>query len=234
MNVAIILSGGSGARLGVDIPKQYIEVGGKPVISYCLKTFWECEAIGAVQIVAEDGWKDFIVDTCIDSGECSVDGSKKLKGFSKPGATRQLSVWNALQDVWKYASEDDVVIIHDAARPLVSRELIVKVLEMAQVHDGAIPVLPMKDTVYYSENGERIISLLDRSRVCAGQAPEGFALGKYYEANRRLMPDEILKINGSTEPAILAGMDIAMVPGDEKNFKITTREDLKRFEQMVR
>lgn len=72
------------------------------------------------------------------------------------------------------------------------------------------------------------------SRVYAGQAPEGFVFGKYFEANRRLMPDEILKINGSTEPAILAGMDIAMVPGAERNFKITTAADLERFEQIVR
>ncbi len=233
MNIAIILSGGSGMRLGADIPKQYIEVGGKPVISYCLKTFFECEAIDAVQIVAEENWKDFILDTCINNGKCSVDGTKKLKGFSKPGEARQLSVWNALEDVRKYASEEDVVIIHDAARPLVSEELIVNVLETARIHDGAIPVLPMKDTVYFSEDGERITALLERRKVCAGQAPEGFKLGMYYEANVRLFPDEILKINGSTEPAILAGMDIVMVSGDEKNFKITTQDDLERFVQIV-
>lgn len=65
----------------------------------------------------------------------------------------------------------------------------------------------------------------------AGQAPELFRLGKYYEANLRLLPERIRHIHGSAEPAVLAGMDIAMIPGDEKNFKITTKADLERFEK---
>ena len=72
---------------------------------------------------------------------------------------------------------------------------------------------------------------MDRKQVFAGQAPEVFKLGPYYEANRVLLPDEILKINGSTEPAVLAGMDIALIDGDEQNYKITTKEDLLRFER---
>ena len=87
----------------------------------------------------------------------------------------------------------------------------------------------MKDTIYASRDGKMITSLLDRSCLFAGQAPEGFCFGKYYEANRRLGAEEILKINGSTEPAVMAGMDIVMIPGDENNFKITTTEDLERF-----
>jgi 2-C-methyl-D-erythritol 4-phosphate cytidylyltransferase len=87
----------------------------------------------------------------------------------------------------------------------------------------------MKDTVYLSNDGKKVSALLKREEVYAGQAPEMFVFGKYLEANRRLLPDDILKINGSTEPAILYGMDIAMIPGDEGNFKITTREDLERM-----
>lgn len=68
----------------------------------------------------------------------------------------------------------------------------------------------------------------------AGQAPEAFRAGPYYRANERLLPDKILQINGSTEPAVLAGLDIACVAGEERNFKITTREDLARFEQILR
>ena len=91
----------------------------------------------------------------------------------------------------------------------------------------------MKDTVYQSRDGKAISSLLDRNSIFAGQAPEVFLLGKYYEANRRLFPEKILEIKGSTEPAIMAGMDIVMIPGDEGNFKITTREDLERFRQLA-
>lgn len=125
------------------------------------------------------------------------------------------------------------MLIHDAARPLLSAKQIEDCLHGAAGHDGAMPVLPMKDTVYYSEKGWCVDKLLDRRTIYAGQAPEVFLLGKYYEANRRLLPDRILKINGSTEPAIMAGMDIAMIPGDEGNFKITTRADLERFQKLV-
>ena len=127
----------------------------------------------------------------------------------------------------------DHVLIHDAARPLLSAEQIVDCLDAAREHDGVIPVLMMKDTVYSSEDGLTITSLLNRSQIYAGQAPEVFRLGVYYEANKRLLPDAILRINGSTEPAVMAGLDIAMIPGDEGNFKITTRTDLERFRRKV-
>ena len=126
-----------------------------------------------------------------------------------------------------------LVLIHDAARPLLSARQIAECLKGAAGRDGAMPILPMKDTVYYSKDGQRVERLLERNAVYAGQAPEVFVLGKYYEANRKLLPDKILEINGSTEPAIMAGMDIAMIPGDEGNFKITTKGDLERFCSMV-
>ena len=75
--------------------------------------------------------------------------------------------------------------------------------------------------------------MLNRNEIYAGQAPEVFRLRKYYEANQRLLPDKILQINGATEPAIMAGMDIAMIPGDERNFKITTKTDLENFNRIV-
>ena len=89
----------------------------------------------------------------------------------------------------------------------------------------------MRSVLGISENGKSVSGLLDRKQVFAGQAPEVFKLESYYEANRVLVPDEILKINGSTEPAVLAGMDIALIDGDEQNYKITTKEDLLRFER---
>ncbi len=91
----------------------------------------------------------------------------------------------------------------------------------------------MKDTVYFSEEGKKIDSLLNRSQIFAGQAPEVFRLGRYYEANQVLLLEKILTINGSTEPTILAGMDVVMIAGDEGNFKITTKADLERFQSML-
>ena len=224
MVTALLLSGGTGTRMGVETPKQYIEVNGKPIIAYCLQTLLSHKGIDAVQIVADEMWQKTIL-------EC-MENPDKFKGFSKPGKTRQLSILSGLEDIKKYAEDSDYVLIHDAARPLLSAEQISDCLEaVAAGHDGALPVLPMKDTVYYSEDGRAVTSLLERSRIFAGQAPEIFVLGKYYEANRSLLPEKILAINGSTEPAVMAGMDIAMIPGDEGNFKITTKADLERFQE---
>ena len=131
------------------------------------------------------------------------------------------------------ASADDIVIIHDAARPLVSSELISNLIAAAREHEGALPYLPMKDTVYYSTNGKVIESLIDRGCLYAGQAPEAFRFRRYYDACFSLSEEQAMKINGSTEPAVMAGMDIAMIPGDEKNFKITTQADMERFLQLV-
>ena len=136
-------------------------------------------------------------------------------------------------DIRKYADDFDTVLIHDAARPLLSARIITQCLEAVQGHDGVVPVLPMKDTVYQSVDGRRISALVSRSEIYAGQAPEAFKIGAYYEANRSLLPDKILTINGSTEPAVMAGLDMVMIAGDEGNFKITTAEDLERFREIV-
>lgn len=224
MNIALVLSGGTGTRLGSDIPKQYIEVGGRPIILYCLQRLSDHRRIDGIQIVASPSWQEEIRKWL-----SKEDLDKKFKGFSAPGENRQLSILHGLQDIQRYADPSDHVLIHDAARPLLSGGMISACLDAVEGHDGVIPVLPMKDTVYSSADGKTISSLLDREQVFAGQAPELFRLGIYHEANRQLLPDKILKIKGSTEPAVLAGMDIVMIPGDEGNMKITTKEDLEHF-----
>lgn len=85
-----------------------------------------------------------------------------------------------------------------------------------------------------SENGKCISQLVDRSKIYAGQSPEAFRLGKYLAVNEALMPDEIFKINGSSEPAVMAGMNIALIDGDERNFKITTKSDLEKFKEIMK
>lgn len=235
MGIALILSGGSGVRLGTDIPKQYIEVCGRPVISYCIEKLSSHAKIDGMQIVAAPQWHDTIIhslEQLVSLGIAS-EAISKFKGFSMPGENRQLSIFNGLTDIMEYADSDEIILIHDAARPMLSSQMITDCLCAAYEHEGALPVLPMKDTVYASKDGSRVSGLLKRNEIFAGQAPEAFRLRKYYEANKCLVPDGIMRINGSTEPAILAGMDVAMIPGDEGNFKITTKADLEKFEGIV-
>lgn len=228
MAAALILSGGNGTRLGSDIPKQYIKIHGRSVISYCIECLCAHGGIDALQVVAAAQWHDTVRE-CLEK----YDTDGKFRGFSAPGENRQLSIYSGLTDIRKYADDSDVVLVHDAARPLLSAQMVTDCLEAVRGHDGVVPVLPMKDTVYRSTDGRKISALLERSEIYAGQAPEAFRIGAYYEANRRLLPDRILAVNGSTEPAVMAGLDMVMIAGDEGNFKITTAEDLRRFGELV-
>lgn len=224
MNIALILSGGTGVRMGTDIPKQYIRVDGRPVIFYALDAFEAHEMIDRIQIVADDRWHELI----------SQYEGKKPTGFSRPGINRQYSILNGLADIMNYADHPhDHVIIHDAARPLLNGETVTQILKALENHEAVTPILPLKDTIYLYEDGI-FTGTAERSKLAAGQTPEGFLLGRYYEAVKGLLPDRILQITGSLQAALEAGMNAAPIPGDEGNFKITTMEDLEKFRQIIK
>ncbi len=230
MDAAIILSGGVGTRVGADIPKQYIKVGKHPIIYYSLATFAKCSNIGLIVIVVADAWLKFVSDI-VDNMRIS---DKVI--YARAGITRQFSIYNGLTaiDDSVFAPKIDSVIIHDAARPLVKESLIERCFDACcEGYDGALPVIPVKDTVYMSIDGKSITSLLDRSSLYAGQAPEAFNFKKYLAVHRSMPRDEIAKINGSSEIAHKAGLKIGIVQGDILNFKITDSEDLARFKSIV-
>ena len=234
MNYAILLSGGTGSRLkGIDRPKQYYRVCGRTILSYCVEKLERLQALDAYVIAAAEEWQEFILKELEDLPKEAVKPGTKFLGFAVPGENRQLSILHGLYRLKGYAGEKDIVLIQDAVRPLADGALLDKCIKAAQDAGGAMPVLPVKDTVYYSKDGSRIDSLLERDKILAGQAPEAFAYGPYLRANEALTKGELLKINGSSEPAVKAGMQIALVDGDERNFKITTAEDLERFERIM-
>lgn len=228
MVIAILLAGGTGIRLGSNIPKQYIEVAGKPLISYSIRTLMECEEVQSIRVVADEVWHELIC-CCFEQNSCNA----KFAGFSKPGENRQLSIWNALEDIRVSEQKCEYVLIHDAARPFLRQDLLKRMFDAVGEAEGVLPVLPMKDTVYFCEDGQQITGLLDRSKLFAGQAPELFRFSLYYDANKRILGETILTINGSTEVAVKAGMRMEIVAGDENNFKVTTKEDLERAARIL-
>lgn len=227
-NIAIILSGGTGTRLGGNVPKQYLEVKGKAIIMYCIETIAKMPEIEEMVICLADEWKAFMQE------ELHKAGVTKKVLFSQPGEVRQLTIYNALKVLREQGVEDDaIVVIHDAARPLVSEALLRSCIGGCQEADGVLPVLPVKDTLYMSKDGNSISALLKRSEIVAGQAPEAFRFGKYLAVHDQMSYEDILKISGSTEIAYKAGLNIKLVPGEELNFKITTTEDLENLKHVL-
>lgn len=226
MNIALILAGGTGECFGFCRPRQYISVKGKMIINHCLQVFGTHPKINAIYVVAHEDWRKEIYKEMSDAVLI------KFRGFCAPGATRQRSIFQGLNDMASFARKDDIIVIHDAIRPVVSASQISACLKACKEHDGVVPVLPVWDTVYFGENG-MITSQADRDKIYVGQTPEAYVLGKYYRANSKLMPKKIDKIRRSPEPAVMAGMKLAMIPGDEDNFDITTRVDLERYRQLM-
>jgi 2-C-methyl-D-erythritol 4-phosphate cytidylyltransferase len=228
MNAALILAGGTGERIpGLAMPKQYHPVRGRPLIAYSLRRFQDCAAITGIFVVAEEAWRGPI-------GEwLAREGIAKFLGFADPGETRQESVFAGLLAMESRMKEDDIVLVHDAARPAVSEALILACIEEARRRDGATPALRVRETIYQSADGRRVSALLDRDELYIGQTPEGYRFGKYLAAHRSATRAELAGTRGSSELAFRFGMDVGLFPGDERNFKITTRADLESFRRLA-
>ena len=228
MNTAIILAGGVGSRMGVDRPKQFLMVREKPIISYCFDIFQKHDRIDKIVVVVSDEWKKFVEEYA------EKFGVTKLCGFAPAGKTRQHSIYNGLKCIERNAPDTEIVIVHDAARPLVSDQIISDCIDGATEFDGAMPVISVKDTVYQSTDGKQIGQLLKRSELFAGQAPESFKFRKYLDIHNQVSDEEIGNTAGSSEIAYRHGMEIRMVKGSERNLKITTIEDLETFETILK
>ncbi len=262
MNVAIILAGGTCRHIDSEIPGQFIDIAGQMMITHSLEPFGASDLVDNIQIVADKEWREKIEFEMFEDPESPV-GQKFLgfsdPGENRQMSI--FNAMKDLRNIFDCATENDAsanvsadtrensdysrymahsrltaidsVIIHEASRPFVTVECIDECLKALDEHDGAMPVLPMKNAVYFSRSGKRVDELLNRNCIYAAQAPEAFLFNKYYYANEELLPDRILLVKSSAEPAIMAGMDVAMIPGDQRNFKVKTAEDLERAKELL-
>ena len=228
MNTALILAGGIGSRMGMgNCPKQYLMLLEHPVIYYCLQVFQEHHQIDSIVVVADEAWTGFI-DEWIRRGEIN-----KFRGYAAPGETRQFSILSGLETIKVLLPKTEKVIIHDAARPLLTLELITRCLAGLEKAQGVVPVLPVKDTCYQSVDGSYITGCLPRSQLFAGQTPEAFWFAPYLDLHHRMNRDDLSQICGSSEIAYKSGVEVLMVTGSEKNIKITTKEDFALAEKYL-
>ena len=225
----VLLSGGSGTRLkGVDIPKQYVLVKNKPILIYTLEKIDQVEAIDTVVAVSAPEWTDQIREWIKEFGI-----SKDIV-YTVSGDNRQASILSGLKKCMELSeSPEDIVVIHDAVRPMTEPELFMACINGVEENVGCMSSYASLDTMYFSNSGDQVDNIINRDLLYVGQTPEAYLLKDYYEINAGASEEELKITRGSSEIAYRHGMKIRLIAADELNYKITTMKDLKRFEQNV-
>ena len=216
---AVIMAAGQGTRMGAELPKQFLKIGpqGETILETTVKTFDDCSAVDEILVTAN---QDFIV-RCRQLCERFT----KVWGVVPGGKERQDSVREGLQ----HASDNGLVLVHDAARPYVTEDVILRVLAGAAQSGAAVPAVPVKDTIRQMIGEEagaaQQSQTLERSRLYQVQTPQGFRTSLLKEAYRKAYEDGFY---GTDEAGVAEhfGAAVMMVRGDEANKKITTREDM--------
>jgi len=223
---AILLSGGIGSRVGADRPKQYIEYDGEPILLRTLRVFEAFPGADFLVVVLEECWKNYVEEKIREAG------FKKPVFYSPAGKNRQRSVLSGLLEAERLGA--DRVIVHDGVRPFLTDAMLREGLSGLEQYPAVLTVIPIPDTPYLSTDGERVTGLLHRPHVLAGQTPEFFLLQPYLDLHRKAAPEDIDCSTGSSSLAFQYGMEVGTVHGSPGNFKITTKDDLLRYELTLR
>ena len=230
MNIACILAGGLGTRISREgLPKQYRLLCQKPVLLYSMQAFGECEQIDLICIVAARSHHQQIRRM---AAEAQI---KVPLVLAIPGKERFESAYAAVLAVSHLCKPDDILLFHDAARPLVNRRIILDNIRLANESDGVYTAIPSADSIFVSEDGKFLSSLLQRSVLWQGQTPQSFRFKIIQRAHEhfRTMP-EPPAITDDCSLVHLLGGKIAICMGDRRNMKLTTAEDLLTLEAFVK
>ncbi len=222
---ALIVAAGRGMRVGDagDRPKQYLPVGGVPVLTRTLAAFVDHPRIDVVQTVIHTDDRALY--------EAAISETPKLRPPTPGGATRQDSVrlgLRALQD-----EAPDFVLIHDAARPFVDAASIDRLIDALQTADAAICALPVVDTLKTTDDDRIIAKTVSRDGLWAAQTPQGFRYERILDAHQQAEARAVTGLTDDAAAAEWAGLPVALVAGGVDNFKITTAADLDRAERLV-
>ena len=221
---ALIVAAGDGSRAGGGIPKQFRELGGKSMLLHTVEALLSHPAVETAQVVIGPTHANLYLNA--------------LLGMPLPepvfGAnTRQQSVFNGLQALARGDAPPDVVLIHDAARPFATHALIDRLLDALNEHDGAVPGLPVVDTIKQVDETGRITATLPRAALRAVQTPQAFRFPAILDAHRQAAESGAVGMTDDAAVAERAGLEVVVVKGDPANFKITTMEDIARADELL-
>lgn len=222
--IAILVAGGTGSRVGAGTPKQFLPLGGKPLLAHALAHFDGCPAVRRIVLVLPR--EGFIESCCIM--EPYLD--QKPVNFVPGGETRQASTWEGLSTV--DATYDGIVAVHDGARPCADGALIERVVAAAVEHQAAIAAVPVVETLKALADEHTIRETVERGAFCRAQTPQCFDHGLLRRAFERAQKDGF---EGTDEATLVERLDVSvhLVLGSERNIKVTTPDDFARVEYFL-
>lgn len=226
-NVALIIAGGSGARMHQNIPKQFLTVNERPVIVYTLEAFQNHADIDAIAVVCIEGWEQVL------RAYANQFNITKLKYIIAGGLNGQESIKNGIYELRNYFSDTDIVLIHDAIRPMVSPEIISDCIVKTKLHGCAIATIPCAEAMLKTDDGVVSIGSYPRDNLKRTQTPQGFYLGKICDLHKRALEAGITNSIASCTLMIEMGEQVYFSAGSEKNIKLTTIEDIDIFKALL-
>lgn len=229
MNIAVIIAGGSGNRMGQDIPKQFMHVDGCPIIIHTMQCFQCHPDIDAIAVVCLRGW-----DTVLQAyaNQFSIT---KLKWIFPGGETGMESIHNGIYGLKEAGcNDDDMVLIHDSVRPLLSQDIISSNIAICKAYGYAITGIQCREAILESEDGFSTSSSIPRDRLIRTQTPQTFKLGNIIKVHEEAKNKGITNsVASCTLIAEVGGREMHIVPGSEKNIKVTTVEDLEILKALM-
>lgn len=227
MNIGLLIAGGSGARMHQSIPKQFLTVYERPVIVYTLEVFQKHPEIDVIAVVCIEGWESVL---WAYANQFSID---KLKYVIPGGKNGQDSIRNGVFELEKHFSLDDIVLIHDAIRPMVSAEIISDCIRVTKEKGCAVTVIPCTEAMMRTENGNVSIGSYPRDCLKRTQTPQAFSIGKICELHRKALEAGITNSVASCTLMIELGEQVYFSSGSEKNIKLTTVDDIDIFKALL-
>ena len=226
-NIGLIIAGGSGARMHQDIPKQFLTVNEKPVIVYTMEAFQNHPEIDEIAVVCIEGWEQVLW------AYAKQFDITKLKIVVPGGKNGQDSIRNGVYELEKSHDRDDVVLIHDAIRPMVSAEIISDCIRVTREKGNAITVIPCAEAMMQTEDGQVSVGSYPRDRLKRTQTPQGFCIGDICDLHRKALETGITNSVASCTLMIEMGKQVYFSVGSEKNIKLTTVEDIDIFKALL-
>lgn len=230
MTTAIIIAGGSGARMGQDIPKQFINVYDKPVLIYTLESFQKHPQIDAIEVVCIDGWHDVVW------AYAKQFNITKLKWIVSGGDSAQESIKNGVFNLEGKVDPDDVIVVHDGIRPLVDESVLTDVILVAQKRGNAVSSLPYNEQIFVVDDAISTTSFIPRETLRRVSTPQAYRFdlldAKYHEAF-----EKGIAVNGShyaNTMMVELGVRLYFAIGSDKNIKLTTKDDLELFKAYLK